>query len=112
MKVSGMTSRAVVLAGVALIMTLVGGRIVKGFNPQPDPPGVWGMFGITPSETARLNVVNIVLPGIPPGPCSVQLNFISATGTVLKGQAFALKPSQSAFLDITGVAAGGGFRTE
>lgn len=82
------------------------------FNPQPDPPGVWGMFGITPPDTMRINIVNMVFPGTPPDPCNVALRFLNAQGVILKQQNFAVKPAQSAFLDLTGLEAGGGFRTQ
>src|SRR6267378_23252 len=80
----------ILIAGVTVALLVVGGKVVKAFNPQPDPPGVWGMFGVTPPETARLNVVNIGIPGMPPDPCSVQLRFFTANGRVLKQQAFVL----------------------
>jgi hypothetical protein len=102
----------ILIAGVAIALLVLGGKVLKAFNPQPDPPCVWGMFGITPSETARLNVVNIRLPGIPPGPCSVQLNFFNDSGKLLKQRAVVLNPGQAAFLDIAGVEAGGAFRNE
>jgi hypothetical protein len=104
--------RPVLIAGTALALLVLGGKVIKAFNPQPDPPGIWGMFGITPPETARLNVVNLQLPNVPPGPCTVQLNFIDGQGNFLKQSVFTLKPAQSALLDITGVEAGGDFRTE
>lgn len=70
------------------------------------------MFGITPPETARLNVVNIGLPGIPPGPCDVQFSFFNDSGKLLKQRVLVLNRGQSAFLDITGVEAGGAFRNQ
>ena len=116
MNLKRQTSRAaqkLVIAGAALALLVVGGRVMKAFNPQPDPPGVWGMFGITPPETARLNVVNLQLPGLaPPDPCTVQINFLDGSAHILKQQVFTMKPGQSAFLDITGVEAGATFRTE
>ena len=102
----------ILIAGVAIALLVLGGKVVKAFNPQPDPPGVWGMFGVTPSETARLNVVNIGLPGSPPDPCSVQFSFFNGSGKLLKQRALVLNRGQAAFLDITGVEAGGAFRSE
>lgn len=100
-------------AGATVILLLVaGGRIMKAFNPQPDPPGVWGMIGITPSDTMRLNVVNMELAGAPPDPCKVSLRFLDSSGTILKQQTLTIKPTQAASLDLTGLEAGAGFRTE
>jgi hypothetical protein len=115
MNVNHRASRAIqaaLIAGTAVALLALGARVMKAFNPQPDPPGVWGMFGITPSETARLNVVNLQLPNLPPDPCTLQFNFIDGQGHFLKQKVLTLKPAQSAFLDITGVEAGGAFRTE
>jgi len=98
-------------AGIIALLA-VGGVILKGFNPQPDPPGLWGMIGITPSDTMRLNIVNMQLGGLPPGPCNVTLRFLNGSGQILKQQTLTVKPTQAAFLDITGTEAGGGFRTE
>ena len=60
--------RSLVVAGAALLVVLVTGRIVKAFNPQPDPPALFGMIGITPVDTMQLNIVNVELSGVPPGP--------------------------------------------
>lgn len=100
-------------AAAAIVLLAAGAKILRGFNPQPDPPGIWGMVGVTPSETVRLNVVNMEFPGaVPPGPCNVTLKFLNSSGTVLKQQAVTVKPTQAAFLDLTGSEAGAGFRAE
>lgn len=100
-------------AAIGFILLLAaGGKLLKGFNPQPDPPGVWGMIGITPSDTMRLNIVNMQFSAVPPGPCNVTLKFLNSSGRVLKQQTLAVKTTQAASLDITGTEAGGGFRTE
>ena len=70
------------------------------------------MIGITPSDTLRLNIVNMQFPGVPPDPCNVTVKFLNTTGNVLKQQNLAVKPTQAASLDITGLEAGGAFRTE
>ena len=100
------------VGAAALLLLAAGARVMKGFNPQPDPPGVWGMIGITPSDTLRLNIVNMEFSGVPPGPCNVTLKFLDSSGAILKQQTLAVKPTQAALLDITGLEAGGGFRTE
>ena len=51
--------RAFTIIGAALLVVLVTGGIVKAFNPQPDPPALFGMVGITPGETMQLNIVNV-----------------------------------------------------
>jgi hypothetical protein len=104
--------RALALAVAALLVILATGRIVKAFNPQPDPPALFGMIGITPGETMQLNIVNVELPGIPPGPCRVTLRFLNSSGVVLKQQVISVKPTQAASLTLTGAEAGSGFRSE
>jgi hypothetical protein len=108
---SSIPAQLIVAASVILLLA-AGARILKGFNPQPDPPGVWGMIGITPSDTMRLNIVNMEFGGVPPGPCNVTLKFLNGSGVVLKQQAISVKPTEAASLDLTGLEAGGGFRTE
>jgi len=93
-------------------MFLAGAKIVKAFNPQPDPPALFGMIGITPGETMQLNIVNAEFPQIPPGPCRVTLRFVNSSGVVLKQQTVTVKPAQAASLKITGAEAGGAFRNE
>ena len=51
---------------IALVVLLAAGaaagaarsRKAWAFNPQPEPPGRWGMFGIVEGQTARVSVVN------------------------------------------------------
>jgi hypothetical protein len=104
--------RVVVLTCVALLVVIASGRIVKAFNPQPDPPALFGMVGITPEDTLQLNIVNVELAGLPPGPCNVTLRFLNSSGIILKQQTVTVKTKQAASYTITGVEAGGGFRNE
>ena len=104
--------RALTIAAAALLVVFVSGRIAKAFNPQPDPPALFGMIGITPVDTMQLNIVNVELSGLPPGPCKVTLRFLNSSGTILKQQTVTVKPTQAAALTITGAEAGGGFRNE
>lgn len=74
------------------------------WNPQPDPPG-YGMIGIVPGETLRLNVSNVPLasPGVPPDPCRVELTFVDDAGTpLLPAVQRTLAPGESAHLDLNG----------
>lgn len=104
--------RALAIAAAALLVFLATGRIVKAFNPQPDPPALFGMIGITPEDTLQLNIVNIELPQLPPGPCKVTLRFLDSRGVTLKDQTISVKSRQAASLTLTGAEAGGGFRSE
>jgi hypothetical protein len=73
----------------------------RAFNPQPEPPGRWGLFGIVADQTARVSVVNTSDDphGYPPGPCRVALAFVDADGTVLKQARLTLRPGQATSLD-------------
>jgi len=104
--------RTVAIAAAALLVIVASGRIAKAFNPQPDPPALFGMVGITPDETIQLNIVNVDLPGIPPGPCKVTLRFLNTAGVVLKQQVITVKPTQATSMTLTGAEAGGTFRSE
>jgi len=69
------------------LLTLASGWLAfqsaQAFNPQPDPPR-YGMIGITPGETLRINVANPQLPSatLPP-PCRVELAFLDSAGNPL-----------------------------
>jgi hypothetical protein len=104
--------RALAIAGAALLVVMVSGKIVKAFNPQPDPPGIFGMIGITPEDTLQLNIVNVQIAGFPPDPCDVTLRFLNSSGVILKQQTLTVKTKQAASFTITGAEAGGGFRNE
>jgi hypothetical protein len=73
----------------------------RAFNPQPEPPGRWGLFGIVAGQSARVSVVNISGDphGYPPGPCRVGLAFVGADGTVLNEAGLTLRPGQATSLD-------------
>ena len=104
--------RVFTIGCAALLVILVTTRIVKAFNPQPDPPALFGMIGITPEDTMQLNIVNVVLSGAPPDPCKVTLRFLDSRGGILKQQTVTVQPTQAASLTITGGEAGGAFRNE
>ena len=73
----------------------------RAFNPQPEPPGRWGLFGIVAGQAARVSVVNTSDDphGYPPGPCRVALAFVDVGGTVLKEARLTLRPGQATSLD-------------
>ena len=92
------------LAMVALFAGLTASTSSPGaraFNPQPEPPGRWGLFGIVADQTARVSVVNTSADprGVPPGPCRVSLAFVDVDGTVLKEARLTLRPGQATSLD-------------
>lgn len=94
---------------IALVVLLAAGAAAGGarsrkawaFNPQPEPPGRWGMFGIVEGQTARVSVVNTSDDphGYPPGPCRVGLAFVDADGAVLKETRLTLRPGQATALE-------------
>ena len=91
----------------APVLVLAAALAVRAFNPQPDPPAVFGMTGITLSETARLSAVvragSATLPA--PTGCRVSFAFLAADGRVLKQDMKTILPGHAAFLDLTGVEA-------
>jgi hypothetical protein len=103
---------AIALLALASTVTIWEVRRVRA-EPPPDPDRTTGMVGITPGQTMRLNVVNLIPPpdpetnGVPPGPCRVLLSFRNADGqpfTNNNGQPIQrvveLPGGQSAFLDL------------
>jgi hypothetical protein len=87
---------------VLLVTLLLAPAAADAFNPQPEPPA-FGMIGIAPGQTARLNVARVHPPdpGLPPGPCRVGLGFVDAEGgLLLPAVQVTLRPGQAAFADI------------
>jgi hypothetical protein len=70
-------------------------------NPLPAPPDfTFGMVGLAPGQTARLNVVNIG-PGTPsPIPCFLVLAFLDDAGKELKQSLFRVDRGKAAFLEL------------
>ena len=75
------------------------------FNPQPEPPGDFGMIGVTPYETARLNVVTNDT-SLTQG-CTIGLGYQDAMGMLLKTEFKALRPGVAQSLDLMGIDAVG-----
>jgi hypothetical protein len=114
MKLNGISKLIAIAAvgGIAILCALPAGRV----SALPGCPGcrnlrfTFGMVGITPGQTARLNVVNAIPPGppnIPPGPpIRVTLMFVDSNGNPFNiGDApsrttVTLLPGQSTFLDL------------
>jgi hypothetical protein len=102
-RLSDLKIMAVVLAGSAIGL-LWPGMTVKAFNPQPDPPA-FGMIGVDPYETARLNAVCATGPlpgGVSPGPCDVTLAFLDINGRSMNQVTRTLRPGQGTSLDLIG----------
>ena len=73
-----------------------------GFNPQPDPPMLFGPLGLVAGQTIRLNAVNVLDPGtagVPPDPCRVTLSLVGEDGSVLARSTETLQPGAATFLD-------------
>jgi hypothetical protein len=95
-----------VLAVLAAAAAGLSSFTARAFNPQPEPPGRWGLFGIVADETARVSVVNTSGDprGYPAAPCRVSLAFVDAHGNVLRQSRVLLQAGQSTALDYDFVA--------
>lgn len=72
-------------------------------EPQSQVVSTFGMIGISLTETARLNLVNIDDPriiNIIPNLCQAQLRFLDGTGKVLTKSDVALSNGQAGHLDL------------
>ncbi len=87
------------LSAMALVL-LWPARSKAQFNPQPDPPA-FGLVGISFSDTLQLNSYCAV-NDVPPGPCSVRLQFSDSSGRTLNSVAATLQPGQSASFSLRG----------
>jgi hypothetical protein len=109
----GKVSLVIALIALASTVTIWEVRRVRAAAPA-DPERTFGMVGITPGQTMRLNVVNLIQPppdpginGVPPGPCRVLLSFRDAEGQPFTNnngdqiqRVVELQTGQSAFLDL------------
>jgi hypothetical protein len=78
-----------------------------GAEPPPDPDRKFGMLGIAFGQTARVSVTNLASPtstdpnGLPPGPCTVAINFIDGQGNALLPAVLKdVAPGQTVFADL------------
>jgi hypothetical protein len=102
-----MRTRVLSLVGGALALLVAWPIVIAAFNPQPEPPGRFGMVGLAVAQTARLNAVNVLPPDVPPELCRVTLGFLDSDGKTLltrRGseivQEVSIMPGQAAFLDM------------
>jgi hypothetical protein len=70
-------------------------------TPLPGPPDfTFGMVGLAPGQTARLNVVNIGSFGGATIPCRLVLGFLDANGKLLHQAFVQVDTGKAAFLDL------------
>lgn len=79
----------------------------QSLQSEPLIPGPLelGMVGITSTQTARLNIVQIPVDPDSPStsPCAVVLNFYDSSGNLLKSKSVAnLSDGHAAFIDLNG----------
>ena len=58
----------------------------SNFNPQPEPPGDLGTFGLASLQVGRVTATYVGLPsdtGLPPGPCAARLTIYSGNGAAM-----------------------------
>jgi hypothetical protein len=103
---------AMLWLGTTTMLTLLVAwpAILRAFNPQPEPPGRFGMVGLARGQTARLNAANISNPSAPTAaadPCRVTLGFVDTSGQPFLDQnrrkiarEVNLLPGQAALLDL------------
>ncbi len=76
---------------------------IRGFNPQPDPPGDWGIWGMAGGQVSRLTATYVGLmsdTGFPPGPCDVALTIFNGDGTVVAARRVTVAPGETVALDL------------
>jgi hypothetical protein len=117
MKNSGRKLKIVAL--VAIIAIATAGIVIRvraqvdQAPPEPDKRiALFGMTGITRTQTARISVANLTSPPdpeIPPDPCRVVMAFVDAAGNVLRNsdgqpvrREVMLEAGRAAFLQING----------
>ena len=102
-------NRVLALAVSALALLIAWPLVVAAFNPQPEPPGRFGMVGLAFGQTARLSVVNLLPPDpiYPPGPCQGTLGFLTSEGQTFVDNSggeivkeVSIRPGRAEFLDM------------
>src|SRR4029077_6568727 len=94
--------RGTILCTAVTVMLGAGALLLRAFNPQPDPPKVFGIFGITPVDVIRLHVTNVASEvGAPPDPCRARIGFISGDGTLLKTANVTIADGHSASINLS-----------
>jgi hypothetical protein len=96
-----MNSRWILLMAALALAVIWVVAPIQAFNPQPDPPGKWGMVGITPYETGRLNVVTN--DSTPAQSCTIGLGYLDADGRALKTDFKVLRTGRAQYLDLMGI---------
>ncbi len=96
-----MNSRWILLMAALALAVIWVVTPIQAFNPQPDPPGKWGMVGITPYETGRLNVVTN--DSTPAQGCTIGLGYLDADGRALKTDFKVLRTGRAQYLDLMGI---------
>jgi hypothetical protein len=91
---------AAIAAAALAVVTAVS---LHGFNPQPDPPRIFGMVGITPYETARLNVVVLADGGAPATGCRIAFGYLNDDGAIIRQDLKTILPGHGASFDLPGV---------
>jgi hypothetical protein len=92
-----MLRKSVIVVSVLVLAVIVLTTSTHAFNPQPDPPGKWGMIGINVNEVGRLNIVSDDNDA-----CTIGLGFVDADGKLIKGELKALRAGHAQFLEIMG----------
>ena len=100
--------KSVILASAIAVLAMGMFAFVPVFHAQqPSPIPVigtdftFGMVGLAPDQTARLNVVNIGVSSGPQFPCGLVLAFMDSDGQTLKQGFVRVDRGRAAFLDLT-----------
>lgn len=102
--------RTAILVTTTALMLSTGTLLLHAFNPQPDPPIVFGVFGITPVDVIRLNVTNVAGSfGLLAPPCRAHLAFVNADGVEVKSEDVIVADGHTASLSLNFLEASGGF---
>lgn len=93
--------------------TLLSPGSIRGFNPQPEPPGDFGITYLASMQVARVSASYVDLPserGLPPGPCRAVISFKGNGGEVLGRKEVTLAPGETIALDFAAGYMVGGVR--
>ena len=92
-----------VMAAIAVVATPM---VAGAFNPQPEPPAVSGLAGLTLEQTARISVVVLpdpadTTPAAPESACEATLSITDISGTTVARSLERVGLGTGVFLEFT-----------
>jgi hypothetical protein len=98
-KTSGKSS---LVSAPKLLRALDGASLLRELEESAHPVALeFGFVTLARGQTARLNLVNRGLPGLPPDPCRAELAFVDASGAKLNQTEISVAPHEGTTFELS-----------